>query len=156
MESKNKIKNKDWKDWCELFEYVKGEILQYNKDMKMPKYMILRLKGLNEGKFMANRNQKPNANYPFKTILLTFKMSMAKINAYILKNANKFTNEQHKFNGIMVIIENEINDVVKILRKTKKSEEKTKNTKLKHQVSEISKYEKRGKRNNNKNLDNLW
>ena len=155
-ENKTKEQTQDYKDWCNLFEYVKKEILQYDETMKMPKYMILRLKGLSEGKFMANKNQKAEANYSFKVILLTFKMCKAKINTYIFKNKNSFTNEQHKFNGVMIIIENEINNTVNILKNSKKSEDKTKSLELKHQVNNTAKYETKGSKNNNKKLQHLW
>ena len=44
-------------DWDELYQYIKKDIFEYT-DQALPKYMILRLKGLVEGKFMANKYTK--------------------------------------------------------------------------------------------------
>ena len=149
--------NKEYVDWCELFEYVRKEILEYDSNMKMPKYMILRLRGLRDGKFMANKKQSPLGSYEYKTILMTFKLCKSKINSYIQGNKSKFNNEQHKFNGVMIIIENEINNVVEILKKSNKSENKTKSLELKHQVNDNAGYKSNNKKSKiNKNLEELW
>jgi len=46
----------------------KREIMGYT-DEKLPKYMVLRLKGLERGNFLANKKHTPMANYDFKIIL---------------------------------------------------------------------------------------
>lgn len=142
--------SQEWKDWCELFEYVKKNVMCYDENMKLPKFMILRLKGLSEGKFIANKKSKPLARYSFKTILITFKLCKNSISNYIMKNNTSFKDEKHKFNGIMVIIENEINNTVLRLSKIKKSEEKTKNLELKHQTNNSATYTKKGNKTKNK------
>ena len=71
---KNKMTEKEKKDWNELCEYVKKEILQYDDSLKFPKHLALRLKGLKDGKFMCNNNTQNLANYSFEEILLTFKI----------------------------------------------------------------------------------
>ena len=47
-----KMTESEIKEWNELCEYVKRDILGYDKDIKFPKFLILRLKGLKEGKFI--------------------------------------------------------------------------------------------------------
>jgi len=149
-------KNSDWDDWCELYEYFKKEILLYPPELKLPQFVILRLKGLAEGKFMSNKKVKPMANYDYKIITLTLKLSKSKINDYLARNKNNFTNETHKINGIFVIVESEINNVVMRINSAKKSEDKIENLELKHQISETAKYTKKDKKKSNKNTENLW
>ncbi|HZJ99018.1 MAG TPA: hypothetical protein VFC79_03380, partial [Tissierellaceae bacterium] len=60
-------KKEENKQWNALYEYVKKEILEYTDDMQLPRFMILRLRGLRNGKFMANKNSKPMANYDYGT-----------------------------------------------------------------------------------------
>lgn len=148
--------SQEWKDWCDTYEYLKTDILKYSGSMKLPKYAVLRLKGLAEGKFMANKKQKPMASYTFKQILITMKMCKAKINNYIMKNNTKFSDEKHKINGVFVIIESEINDVVLKLERATKSENKTKELELKHQINDHAKYKNRDNKKKNDRLKDLW
>ena len=103
-----KMTEKEKKDWKELCDYIKI-IFGYDENMKFPKYMALRLKGLAEGKHMANNNIQNEANYGFDTILLTFKVKRMNID-YALKTKN-FKDEKHKINYVMTIIDSSINDV---------------------------------------------
>ena len=52
-------------DWIELYEYVKKNIMQYDFSQKLSKKMILRLRGLQKGKFLDNKNIKDESNYSF-------------------------------------------------------------------------------------------
>lgn len=145
----------EWKDWCELYEYVKIKVMGYSEDMKLPQFMVLRLKGLGSGKFMANKKQESMANYPDTTILTTFKICKGAINGYISRNQSKFKDEKHKFNGIMIIVENEINDVVMRLKKAEKSKDKIEESDLSYQAQEGAEYKKKDTKENKK-LDSLW
>jgi hypothetical protein len=147
--------NKEWKDWCLLYEYVKKEILKYDNNMKLPKFIVLRLRGLNSGRFMANKRQKPYAHYGYDVILLTFKACKQDILKYTSQNV--FKNEQHKFNYIMVIIENNINDIVLRLKNSQKQKEKIRaiDTDI-IQRDDIAKYKKKTKEITNKRLNDLW
>ena len=96
------------KEWSDLYEYVQ-KLLGYNYDFAMPKEFLLRLRGLSEGKFIANNNIDSKAKYSFEVIRYTFMVCSQEIkNA--LKN-NKFQNETHKFNYILKIVEKNIDDV---------------------------------------------
>lgn len=109
------------KDWDKLYSYVK-QILNYDETMALPKFAVMRLKGLSEGKYYANKKTKAMARYDYNTIYLTFVYCKDKIQqALQLKN---FANEQAKFNYIFAIINNNINDVALKLKKVKKVEEK--------------------------------
>jgi len=150
---KQSEKSKDWEDWCELYEYVKKEIMGYTQDMKLSTTMILRLKGLNKGQFLANPKLKPMASYDFKTILYTFKICKPKILDWFKYNDMNFKDEQHKFNSSMVFVEREINDVVIRLKKAKKIQEKTENVDLTHMDNEVAEYTKKSK---DTKLNDLW
>jgi hypothetical protein len=139
-------------DWVELYNYVKKEILMYEDNLKLPKHIVLRLQGLNKGQFIANNKQKPNAEYPFKIILLTFKMYKQLIISS-LSNIN-FQDEKHKFNYIMSIIEDKINDVMIRLKNIEKSEEKIENIQIIN--TENSQYKNTNNKKPNKKLDDIW
>ena len=147
---------KEYEDWCEVYEYMKKDILGYDETMKLPKYVVLRLIGLSEGKFMANKKQESFGEYPFSTILITMKMSKGSINSYIHNNKSKFKDEQHKVNGVMKIIESKINDVVLRLRNIDKSEEKIEQSETSHYEHKSAEYKPTSKDRYNEKLDDLW
>ena len=109
----------DLVEWNELYEYVFKEILGYEKGMKLPKYMILRLRGLRDGQFLSNKKTSQNADYSFKIILYTFKAK--KLDIIAICGKIEFKDEIHKFNTIMKVIENSINDIVLRINKVKDS-----------------------------------
>lgn len=148
-------KRQEKKEFDELYEYVKKEILEYSDDMKLPKFMIYRLRGLRNGKFMSNKNTKPMANYSYNAILLTFKACKYDILKYTKQNT--FKDEQHRFNYILVIIENNINDIVLRLQNIKNQEKKINTIDSDViQRDDIAGYIRKGKEITNKRLDSLW
>ena len=148
-------KNTSWND---LYEYVKKDIMGYSDDLKLPKYMILRLKGLSAGQFMANKKATSLASYDFKTILYTFKAHKQNILGGFIANNTKFTNEQHKFNYSMVVVESNINDMVIRLKNAKRAKEKIINMPLDNQSHEGAEYKAKSKDINKsiKDLEELW
>ena len=138
----------------ELYHYIKKEIFEYT-DQSLPKYMILRLKGLSEGKFMANNRIKSMAKYEYKQILYTFKINKMKLKEIV--KSSKFQNEQHKFNTIMLIIEKDINDVVNRLQRKVKSEEKIEKIDLTNITHEGAEYKNKiNDKKVNGELKELW
>jgi|AntAceMinimDraft_18_1070375.scaffolds.fasta_scaffold00594_10 hypothetical protein len=117
------MKKEEKEQFDELYQYVKFNILQYDKNIRVPQYFILRLKGLAQGKFISNKKTKSMGKYTFKEILYTFKFASIKIKKTI-SNKSRFKDEQHLTNTIMMIVEREINNVVYRLRNIKKTEEK--------------------------------
>lgn len=107
-----KMTEKEKHDWYALCDYIKYEILEYSPEMKIPQNLVLRLKGLSQGNFMANKYIKPNAFYTYEQILIACKICKSKIKDYFLKNSAKINGETHKINLIMKFLEQEINDVV--------------------------------------------
>lgn len=115
-----KMTDKERQDFETLYQYVK-KILGYGEDMALSKFMVLRLKGLSEGKFHANKKIKSTASYDYNTIYLTF--VYCKLDIQKALQTKTFQSEQNKFNYIMAIVENNINDVVIKLKNAKKSKE---------------------------------
>lgn len=145
-----KIENEEW---VELYEYVKNDILKYEKHMKLPTWFILRLKGLRNGKFVANKNTKPLGDYTFKIILMTFKINKFEI-IRAISNNSKFKDERHRINYLMAIVESRINDTYMRLNKLKKSEENGENVKI--NISEDkAEYKKKTKEVKNNRLKGL-
>ena len=122
----NKMTAQEKQEWDELFQYVKNEIFNYNNNSeecfnKLPPYLIMRLKGLAEGKFYANKKTQKQGKYTYKMILLTFKLCKGNIQQGLISNQTSFKDEKHKVNYIMAIIENNINDVKDRLIKAENS-----------------------------------
>lgn len=139
--------------WDNLYEFVKLEILQY-KDKKMPQYMVLRLLGLRDGKFLCNKNTKTQGKYDFDIILLTFKLMKGTIlNAL---SSTEIKDERHRVNLIIKIVESELNNVKDRIESKKKSEEKIESIDLTHQTHEQSNYKKKTDKKENGKLKNLW
>lgn len=149
-----KTKKESNEEWNNLYKYVREDILMY-VDKAIPKYMILRLRGLAEGKFMANKKVAPMAKYEYNDILMTFKINKVKIHS-ALKNV-EFKDERHMFNYVMVIIENSINDVVAIIRKKEKSELQAEHVEVAAIITdEKADYKKKTKNKTSKILNDLW
>ena len=108
------------KEFKILYEYIKNDLLEYT-DKPLPQWFILRLKGIHKGKFCANSKVESMGTYDYKTILITFKLKHSYLKSLIKRN--KFKNEQHMINTIMLIVEKDINDVISMLKKRKVQKE---------------------------------
>ena len=151
-------KEQEKKEFNELYEYVKKDILQYPNDVALPKYLVMRLKGLRDGKFIVNKKIKSKADYPYSIIMLTFKFCKSNILKAI--ETKNFKNEQMKINYIMVIIENNINDIVLRLKDKEKAENKIETVEIVDYVMKANKNNDTtdNVENNNFNslTNNLW
>ena len=136
-------------DWDKLYQYVKTEVLNYTDDMALPKHIVLRLRGLSNGQYIANNKCKKNAKYPYSTILLTFKF--CKSNIIKALEQKQFKNEQNKFNYIMVIIENNINDVAMRLKNKEKADKKLDKLEMTDYEIKVNKEEQKLKSKNENN-----
>jgi len=154
MEEKS-TKKREQKEWLELCDYIFRDILQYETGIKFPRYLALRLRGLHEGTFIANKKHKPQASYDYKIILLTFKFCKYSILQYLGPTREKIKDERHLINTIMTFIEGQINNVVSRLKNSKKAEEKTIHIELENQVHEGAEYKPKSK-TTNKELEELW
>ena len=119
------MSEKEKQDWELLYFYVKN-LLGYDENQSLSSTMVLRLKGLLTNKFIENKNVTSTANYSYETILNTFKFCSPQI-----KNAlrtNNWSNESHKFNYILKIVESNINTVYVRMKNAEKAKEEAKNT----------------------------
>lgn len=139
----------------DLYQYIRNDLFEYG-DTPLPRWLVMRLKGLHKGKFVANKNVKSNGEYSYKEILVTFKLK-SKYLKHLMKT-NKFKNEKHMINYIMVIVESEINNVVSILKKKEKTNSIAKEQAKKDIVSETKskKYNNKDKKELSNKQKNLW
>lgn len=144
------VKEKDNKDWIELCEYVKKEILEYDDNMMFPKYLALKLQGIKKGQHIANNNIEEQAHYDDKTILCTFKLCKKKIVTYLHQNEKKIQDEKHKINLILKMIEPEINDVYLRLQEAEKVRARVENGSFDNQTNNGADYVKKTKEVNEK------
>ena len=155
-----KITDKEKQEFEKLYQYVK-KLLGYDEGMALPKFMVMRLKGLKDGKFIANNKTKTMANYDYNIIYLTFVYCKDKIQQAL--QTKRFTNEQNKFNYILAIVNNNINDVVIRLKNAKKAEEKINKIEIEDcgiKVDKTSKGQDMSQKSDSKTFvsltDNLW
>ena len=142
------------KKFKELCEYVKKEIMGYDENQKLSKHMCLRLRGMKDRKFIANKTTPSMAHYSYDIILLTFKY----IKHHGLDNlliGKKFNSEEHKFNYIMVIISNNINTVYNKVKKIREEQNRSDNIKVVELPNYKNKYESTPKKVN-KDLEKFW
>lgn len=147
MRQKAEPKDKEWKELC---DYVKKEILQYDDNMKFPKYLALRLQGLKRGQHIANNNIDLQAQYDDYTILCAFKLCKQRIVDYLHDNTANIKDERHKINLIMKIVEQEINDVYLRLKNVKRTQEQIQGESFNNQSYEGAEYKKKTKDVNEK------
>lgn len=151
---KRKMTEQENADWEKLYEYVRTNIMKYDKTQSLSRTMVLRLKGLKENKFMANKKIENTANYSFETILTTFKFCSIDIQNAI--QTHSFRDENHKFNYILKIVEDKINTVYMRLKNAEKSKEKTIAEDIDIITSDIAEYQTKTKITFNKRLEKLW
>lgn len=149
-----KMTDTEKEQFDKLYQYVKSEILMYNKTQSIPQSLVLRLKGLAVGKFLENRNIEDKAKYSFEIVLYTFQICKPIILGAIL-NKN-FESESQKFNYICKIIENNLNDVYIRVAKAKQTEEKIENMDNSNLLHSSAGYVQKTENNRNKKLENLW
>lgn len=151
--AKKKMSEKDKQDWEVLYFYVKN-LLGYDENQALSSTMVLRLKGLLTNKFIENGNITSTANYSYEVILNTFKFCSPTINKAL--RTNSWTNEMHRFNYILKIVESNINNVYLRMKNVQKTKEEAKNTTIDTANHIGADYQRKTKEVNNKLLNDLW
>lgn len=151
--ARKKMTEKEKQDWENLYYYVKN-LLGYDENQSLSSAMVLRLKGLLTNKFMENNNIESTANYSYEVILNTFKFCSPTINKSL--KTNSWTNEMHRFNYILKIVENNINNVYLRMLNIEKAKEEAKNTMVDTANHTGAEYQKKTKEVTNKLLNDLW
>lgn len=145
------MSEKEKQDWEALYFYVKN-LLGYDENQALSSTMVLRLKGLLTNKFIENKNVTSTANYSYETILNTFKFCSPQI-----KNAlrtNNWSNEMHKFNYILKIVESNINTVYMRMKNIEKAKEEAKNTTIEAPIHTGAEFKPREKKKDK--FTDLW
>lgn len=140
-------KSKSTLEFDEVYEYIKNELLKYPPEMKLNRYTIGRIRGLNKGTFIKGDRV---ATYEYPVILLTFKYCRSKI-IKAFENI-EFSDEKHKINYMFVIVESELNNIQLKLNNKAKVEQKedVKVNTLSEQInSNKAKYKPNRRVNNN-------
>lgn len=150
---KKKMTEQEIKDFNELYEYVRVKVLGYDENQSLEPYIVLRLKGLADGKAIANKKIKDRAHYSYKLILNTFKYCMPDIQRAVERIAFKDT--CGKFNYIMRIVENNINTVYIRMKSVEKAKEEAVKSDVSYAANYVNMF-KAKKTNNTKKLDDLW
>lgn len=153
MAEKKKVR-KD-QDFLDLCEWLEVNIFDYDISVqRLQKDACLVLKGLQNGKAVANNNTQSHGNYPFSFILTVFKVNKYKIRDAI-KNKT-FESERQKMTYICTIIRDKINPLYTAYIQAKKMKEE------KEELLDTSAMQYEGaeyqpsKRKNNKRLEGLW
>ena len=115
---RKRMSKQEKEKWDELYEFVRVKVLGYDENQSLSKNMVLRLKGVLNGKFMANNSTEDNANYSYDVVINTFKYSMPDIQRAL--NNVSFANEGHKFNYIMRIVDSNLNTVYIRMKRAEK------------------------------------
>lgn len=121
---RKRMTKQEKQDWDALYDFVKEKVLMYDKNQSLSRTMVLRLKGLLSNKFIENNNIEDSANYSYRTILNTFKFCIVDIQRGL--RCNSFSDEMHKFNYVLKIVESNINTVYVRMQQAEKSKNKTK------------------------------
>lgn len=151
--AKKKMTEKEKQDWEALYFYVKN-LLGYDENQALSNTMVLRLKGLLTNKFIENNNIQDGANYSYEVILNTFKFCSPTINKSL--RTNSWTNEMHRFNYILKIVESNINNVYLRMKNAEKAKEEAKNSTIDTANHIGAEYQRKTKEVNNKLLSDLW
>lgn len=150
--AKKKMTEKEKQDWDLLYTYVKNNIMGYDENQALSSTMVLRLKGLLTNKFIENNNIESTANYSYEVILNTFKFCKMDIDKAL--RTNNWSNETHKFNYILKIVEHHINTVYVKMRDAQKAKEEAKNTTIEIPVHTGANFKPREKKVDK--FSNLW
>ena len=151
---KHKMSQEDKDDWDALYEFVRTNILGYDKAQSLSSKMVLRLKGLLTSKFMENTNTQDMSNYSYKTILNTFKFCMRDIQKCLRDNS--FKDENHKFNYILKIVEDKINTVYIREKNARIAKEELVNQDMTETVNYVNKFKVNEDVGSCKKYDDLW
>lgn len=149
---KSHMSQEDIKAWEETYELVRHDILGYDENQALSKSMVLRLKGLLNNKYMANKNIVDTANYSYEVVLLTFKYSLPEIKRGLSRG--NFSDEQHRFNYCLKIVESNLNTVYMKLKNAKKVEEKVEQ--INTSISTYNGAEYKPKKKDNNKFKDLW
>jgi len=128
-------------EWNDLYEYVRQNVMNYDRNQALPKNAAIRLKGLASGRFYANNSIEEKAAYSYRVVLLTFKYSNPDIQKAFAKK--EFKDESHKFNYACAIVESNLNTVYNKIQSQKRYEDDLKRQDFSHIGRKGAEYQRR-------------
>lgn len=137
-----------------LYQYVRSEILLYDKSQSLPSSQVLRLKGMAKGKFIENKRVDDKADYSYEIILYAFQISKPTIMSAI--SSKVFESENQKFNYICKIVENNLNDVYLRVKNAQKGDEKVQTLNVENLTHRSADYIQKTEEIVNEKLEELW
>ncbi len=151
---RKRMTKQEKEDWDALYNFVKQKVLMYDENQSLSRTMVLRLKGLLSNKYIENRNIEDSANYSYRTILNTFKFCNMDIQKGFANN--NFTDEMHRFNYALKIIENNINTVYLRMQRAEKAEEEIVKIDTSAATHTGAAYQRKSKDVSGSLFDDLW
>ena len=144
---------KEKREWNELYEYVRSEIMNMSSNQSLSRFMVIRLKGLLSGKFAENYNIENVAKYSFRTVINTFKYCSLDIKRVVSKK--HFDTDEYKFNYIMTIIEKNIRNVDERMKFAEKKDNELQSAVIESLTYSGASYQRKTKDISSK-FDDLW
>lgn len=138
-----------------IYTFIKDEIFGGYDDRPLPKDLVLRIKGLREGKHYANKKVKSNGQYDYYVILMTFKAFKYEILTGLKRNESKFKDERHKINYIMAIIDNGIGTIYNKIKNIKNAEDNINRVDI-NTEAETAEYQRKTEEIKSERLKNMW
>lgn len=151
-EASHRMTQKEQDDWLALCKYIEEKVMGYT-DKVLSKNMCIRLKGMRYGKQMGNNKLRDRAKYSYQVILNTVKYSMPAIRTAMSKNS--FSDENHKFNYAMRIVDGNLNTVAMSMERAEKAKreiEEAKPVVAEHKAAEYRPPKKNKKKDKFKTL----
>lgn len=151
---RKRMSKEEKQKWDVLYEYVRTNILGYDKNQALSKTMVLRLKGLQTNKFIENKNIANTANYSYSVILNTFKYCSLDIKKGL--QSNTFRDEKHRFNYILKIVENNINTVYLRMKKAETQKKNVENIDSNYISGYVNTFKPQNNSAKTSKYDDLW
>ena len=144
---RKKMSAEEKEQFNELYSYVHDVIMGYDEKTALDRYFVLRLKGLKEGKFIANNKTKLYGEYTIQEILATFMYCKNEIVKGL--TFNDFKDNQHKINYIMFLVELQLNMIRERIRNKAKEEKQIEQVEIAEQskIKYVNKKDKKKKPN---------
>ena len=144
---RKKMSEEEKEQWNKLYSYIHDVIMGYDEKTALDRYFVLRLKGLKEGKFIANNKTKLYGEYTFQEILATFMYCKSEIVKGL--TFNDFKDNQHKINYIMFLVELQLNMIRERIRNKAKEEKQIEQIEIAEQskIKYVNKKDKKKKPN---------
>lgn len=147
--------NEEKRQWDNLYRFVQEEILGGYGGRPLSRDIVLRLKGLADGKYMSNKKTKSKGIYSYDVILMTFKAYKHEILSGMKRKESEFKDERHKMNYIMAIIDSNIANIYNRMKNAEKSKSNIDRVNIDVNADKAD-YKRKTKEIKNDRLKDMW